>query len=100
MPVKTVKVYRRTDPYTVFHAKALVDNSPDFVEVSRSFLLKERRTMVLVDDYTLSITVVWPDQDTLNSFRNNPVIIEQLKRIDDYNQTMNITLIEDTIEEF
>ena len=99
MPVKTVKVYRRADPYTIFHAKAFVDNSPDFSEVAKLFLIKEKRTIVLVDDYTLAITTIWPDQDTLNSFRSNPAVIEQFKRIDDYNQAMNITIIEDTVEE-
>jgi hypothetical protein len=99
MPVKTVKVYRREDPYTIFHAKAFVDNSPGFEQVAKEFLIKEKRTMVLVDDYTLSITTIWPDHDTLNSFRSNPAVIEQFKRIDDYNQTMNITIIEDTVEE-
>jgi len=99
MPVKAVKVYKRQDPFTPFHAKAFVDNSPDFEQVAKSFLLKEKRTMVLVDDYTLSITTVWPDRDTLDPSRSNPAVIEQFKRIDDYNQTMNITIIEETVEE-
>jgi hypothetical protein len=99
MPVKTVKVYKRADPYTVFHAKSFVSNSPEFEAVAKGFLLKDKRTAVLVDDYTLSITVIWPDRDTLNSFRTNPVVIEHFKRVDDYNQTMNITLIEDTVED-
>lgn len=99
MPVKTVKVYKRADPYTPFHAKSFVSNSPEFEEVAKSFLLKEKRTAVLVDDYTLSITVVWPDRDTLNSFRTNPVVVSHFQRVDDYNQTMNISLVEDTIED-
>ena len=99
MPVKTVKIYRRADPYTTFHAKAFVSNSPEFEEVAKGFAIKEKRTMALVDDYTLSVTTIWPDQDTLNSFRNNPVVVEHFKRIDNYNQTMNITIIEDTVEE-
>ena len=99
MPVKTVKVYKRADPYTPFHAKSFVSNSPEFEEVAKSFLLKDKRTAVLVDDYTLSITVVWPDHDTLNSFRTNPVVVSHFQRVDDYNQTMNISLVEDTIED-
>lgn len=99
MPVKTVKVYKRADPYTPFHAKSFISNSPEFEEVAKSFLLKDKRTAVLVDDYTLSITVVWPDRETLDSFRNNPVVIEHFIRVDNYNQTMNITLVEDDVED-
>lgn len=99
MPVKTVKVYRREDMGTPFHAKSFVSNSPEFEQVAKGFLLKDKRTVVLLDDFTLSITVVWPDRDTLNSFRNNPVVIEHFKRVDAYNQTMNITVIKDDIVE-
>lgn len=91
MVYRVVSVFRRPDTEVKFHtAEFIGKTAEDWKDIQVKYMMAVRRSINIVDAYTLKIENIWDSEDQYNQYRSEPAVVSHQARVDAYNELVGI----------
>jgi hypothetical protein len=91
MPFRVISVFKRPNTEIKFHTEEFIGKTAEsWKELQVKYNMAARRSISIMDPYTLKIENVWDSEDQYNDYLARPAVVAHQARIDAYHEEVGM----------